>query len=164
MGRQHQGLLTGRDHQPPPAEHRTTRKRQWQPHTASWAHNGNTVCLAVNADETTGTADGFGENAVAGADGGQSILLADVDWLKGRLDALDADLVLATLSERHAVPPDDKDDRSMAFSDITYIGLITANDRPALDGPALTIRRNLAGLGAGAGFLFGVGRCINNAV
>jgi len=41
--------------------------------------------------------------------------------------------------------PDEDNDRSMAFSDVTYVGLITATDPPNVAGPALTLRRDLAG-------------------
>lgn len=120
---------------------------KWTPHTATWTQNGDIVCVALSSGYNTDTDTDTDEEAIGEFEKSdpQSVLLADIDWLKQRLDALDADLVLATLSERTAAPPTDTMDQAIAYSDITYVALLTASGPPAMHGPQLTVRRTLAG-------------------
>lgn len=101
---------------------------RWIGHRAEWAENDAVICRALNIDD--------GEN-------GQEILLADFDWLNRRLAELNADLVIGTLCERHALPVDDSDngdDPRMAFSDISYLALVRAGEAAETTGPHLAVR------------------------
>lgn len=98
---------------------------RWVGHTAKWRDNGAVIAEAIRIEDR--------EN-------GQDVLLVDPDWLDGRLRDLDAELVIGTLSEKHALSEDDDDLRSMAFSDIWYVAAYSP-DEPALrTGPLIKVR------------------------
>ena len=71
------------------------------------------------------------------------MLLVDAEWLAGRLRDLEADMVIGTLSERHALPLDDDDFRRMAFSDVWYVALVTSHTASREAGPLLEVRRQV---------------------
>jgi len=118
---------------------------KWKPHTATWTQNGNIVCVALGANYNVESDTGEEANGEFEEPDPQSVLLADIDWLRQRLDALDADLVLATLSERTAAPSTDTMEQAITYSNITYVALLPASGPPAMHGPQLTVRRTLTG-------------------
>ncbi len=69
------------------------------------------------------------------------MLLVDRDWLVARLHELDSDMVVGTLSERHALQRDDDDIRQMAFSDVWYLALLSSDAENRQVGPLLKVRR-----------------------
>ena len=77
------------------------------------------------------------------AENAQDVLLVDAEWLAGRLRDLEADMVIGTLSERHALPLDDDDYRRMAFSDVWYVALVTSHTVSREAGPLLEVRRQV---------------------
>ncbi|MFC7861273.1 hypothetical protein ACFQ9D_09705 [Arthrobacter koreensis] len=99
---------------------------RWVGYRAEWVEGDVVVCRAHHLDDE--------EN-------GQEVLLADADWLNGRLTALNADLVIGTLSEKHALPIDDDDYRKMAFTDISYLALIRPGQPIDTAGPNLAVRQ-----------------------
>lgn len=99
---------------------------RWAGSRAEWVVDDLTVCRALHIDD--------GEN-------GQDVLLADADWLSDRLTALNAELVIGTLSEKHALPLNDADDDQMSFSDISYVALVCPGQPMSTTGPNLTVRR-----------------------
>lgn len=98
----------------------------WVGHRSEWRAGGKVIARAIE---------------VPGADGIQEVLLVDSAWLDTRLRDLDADLVVGTLSERHALPLTDDDYRSMAYSDIWYVSLVSPTDGHQETGPQLRLRR-----------------------
>jgi hypothetical protein len=98
---------------------------RWVGHRAEWSVDGRVVARAIEFPD--------GEN-------GQDMLLVDAEWLTARLNALDADMLIGTLSERHALPLDDDDFRHMAFSDVWYIALIDVETDGRRVGPLLRVR------------------------
>ncbi|MBM4523045.1 hypothetical protein GS462_00320 [Rhodococcus hoagii] len=96
----------------------------WVGHTAEWRDDDGVVAKTVRIDD--------GEN-------GQDVLLVNPDWLDGRLRDLDAELVIGTLSEKHAVSKDENP-RSMAFSDIWYVAAVTPGEPVRLTGPLINVR------------------------
>ncbi|MBF4763373.1 hypothetical protein ISU07_09575 [Nocardioides islandensis] len=101
---------------------------RWVGHQAAWSVDGRVVARAIEFPE--------GENA-------QDVLLVDAEWLAGRLQDLEADMVIGTLSERHALPMDDDDFRRMAFSDVCYVALVTSDTVSRAAGPLLKVRRQV---------------------
>jgi hypothetical protein len=101
---------------------------RWVGHRAAWSVNGRIVARAIELPEA--------ENA-------QDVLLVDAKWLAGRLRDLEADMVIGTLSERHALPLDDDDYRRMAFSDVWYVALVTSHTVGREAGPLLEVRRRV---------------------
>jgi hypothetical protein len=100
---------------------------RWVGYRAEWTQDDVVVCRAIQLED--------GEN-------GQEVLLADADWLDRRLVELDADLVIGTLSERHALPEDEDDDYSrMAFADVSYLALMRAGKLMKTTGPNLLVRQ-----------------------
>ncbi|ALG27970.1 hypothetical protein [Glutamicibacter halophytocola] len=99
---------------------------RWIGHRAEWSFNNSVVCRALKLDDE--------EN-------GQDVVLVDADWLNRRLAELNADLVIGTLGERHAMPIDDSDDYKMAFSDISYIALLQPGEPIQTNGPNLSVRQ-----------------------
>ena len=69
----------------------------------------------------------------------QDVLLVDEEWLRTRLRDLDADMVIGTLSERHALPVDDDEYRHMAWSDVWYVALVTSDTDSREVGPLLKV-------------------------
>lgn len=98
---------------------------RWVGHTAEWRANDAVIAKAIRIED--------GEN-------GQDVLLVDPDWLDGRLRDLDAELVIGTLSEKHAMSEDDDDLRSMAFSDIWYVAAFSPGGPDHLTGPLIKVR------------------------
>ncbi|MCC5954211.1 MAG: hypothetical protein JJU45_19140 [Acidimicrobiia bacterium] len=98
---------------------------RWVGRHAAWALDGTLVVQAVE---------------VPGSHRHQDVLLARADWLTARLKDLRSDIVIGTLSERHARPADDVDYQRFASSDICYGTLLPADDRPDTFGPNLTVR------------------------
>lgn len=107
---------------------------RWVGHRAEWAVDGRVVARAIECPDGVRT---------------QDVLLVDPEWLAGRLEDLDADLVIGTLSERHALPVDDDDYQHMAFSDVWYVALITPGFDNRQVGPLLRVRRRVDDLPAG---------------
>ena len=101
---------------------------RWVGHLAAWSVDGREVARAIEFPD--------GEN-------GQDVLLVDAEWLTGRLRELDVDMVIGTLSERHALPLDDDDFRHMAFSDVWYVALVTSETDLREVGPLLIVRRRV---------------------
>lgn len=97
---------------------------RWVGHTAEWQVENTVVAKAIQIDD--------GEN-------GQNVLLVDPDWLDGRLRALDVELIIGTLSEKHAHHEDDDDFRNMAFSDIWYVARISPGEPIQLTGPLVNV-------------------------
>ncbi|MCW4354164.1 hypothetical protein ONR57_12720 [Hoyosella sp. YIM 151337] len=99
---------------------------RWVGGRAEWACGGKVVARAIEVPD--------GENH-------QDVLLVDADWLTDRLRQLNSDLVIGTLSERHALPVDDDNHRNMSFSDVWYVALLTSNNAIHTHGPVLSVRR-----------------------
>lgn len=99
---------------------------RWIGHRAEWGVGGQVVAKTVQYLD--------GET-------GQDVLLADFGWLTARLRELDAEMVIGTLSERHALPLDDGDYRQMAYSDIWYVALVGPDGNVRHAGPFLQVRR-----------------------
>lgn len=70
----------------------------------------------------------------------QTVLLADRRWIENRLHALRADLVVATLSEKHALYDGDDDFQNMAFSDIWYSTIVSTDASTESAGPSVKVR------------------------
>lgn len=101
---------------------------RWVGHQAAWEVDGQRIARAIEFPA--------GEH-------GQDLLLVDAEWLTVRLRELDADMVIGTLSERHALPLDDDDFRHMAFSDVLYLALLTSETESREVGPLLKVRRRV---------------------
>ncbi|HVK19991.1 MAG TPA: hypothetical protein VM677_01385 [Actinokineospora sp.] len=101
---------------------------RWVGHRAEWAVDGTVIARAIE---------------VPSAEKSQDMLVVDAEWLTNRLRELDTDMVIGTLSERHALPLDDDDFRRMAFSDIWYVALVTSGQKIRESGPHLKIRRQI---------------------
>ncbi|MCP2046604.1 UNVERIFIED_ORG: hypothetical protein J3D58_000676 [Paenarthrobacter nicotinovorans] len=69
----------------------------------------------------------------------QFVLLADRQWIESRLRDLGVDLVIATLSEKHALRDED-DDHNMAFSDIWYSARMSSDAPSEVAGPYIEVR------------------------
>lgn len=98
---------------------------EWVGFRAEWKSGTRTVAKSIRIDD--------GEN-------GQEALIADRGWLESRLAELGADLVIATLSEKHALLDEEVDYRSMAFSDICYSALISPGEADLVTGPLVKVR------------------------
>src|SRR5215211_2213960 len=98
---------------------------RWVGFAAQWRTGAGVVAKAVGIED--------GEN-------GQGVLLVDREWLDSRLRALGAELVIGTLSEKHALAEDDDDIRNMAFSDIWYSALVVPGAPIVTEGPLLKVR------------------------
>lgn len=70
----------------------------------------------------------------------QTVLVADRRWIENRLHALQADLVIATLSEKHALYDGDDEFQDMAFSDIWYSTVVSTVDSTESEGPFIKVR------------------------
>ncbi|WP_326557216.1 hypothetical protein [Micromonospora sp. NBC_01796] len=103
-------------------------RARWVGHQAAWSVDGQVVARSIEFPD--------GEKA-------QGALLVDEEWLKTRLRDLDADMVIGTLSERHALPMDDDDYRRMASSDVWYVALVTSDSDSREVGPLLKVRRQV---------------------
>lgn len=101
---------------------------RWVGHQAAWSDHGRIVARSIELPEA--------ENA-------QDVLLVDAEWLAGRLRALEADMVIGTLSERHALPLDDDDFRRLAFSDVWYVALVSSHTVSSEAGPMLEVRQRV---------------------
>jgi len=101
---------------------------RWVGHQAAWSVDGAVVARAIEWPN--------GGNE-------QSVLVVDAEWLASRLRDLDSDLVVGTLSERHALPLDDDDFRYMAFSDVCYVALLASDGEARKVGPLLKVRRHV---------------------
>lgn len=99
---------------------------RWEGFRAEWALDGQVVARALEYPD--------GGNS-------QRMLLVDADWLATRLRSLNADMVIGTQSERHALPLDDDDYRHMAFSDIWYAAVVTPDVHAQGFGPLFRVRR-----------------------
>lgn len=99
---------------------------RWVGHKAEWSADGQVIARAVNYPDYQN---------------GQDMLLVDATWLTSRLRDMEMDMVIGTLSERHAIASEASDSESMAFSDIHYLRLVTA-EAAACDevGPILRVR------------------------
>lgn len=84
---------------------------QWVGHKAAWSVDGQVVARAINYPDYQN---------------GQDMLLVDAHWLTSRLQDLNMDMVIGTLSERHATATEEFDSASMAFSDVHYLRLVTS--------------------------------------
>lgn len=98
---------------------------RWIGYAAEWQDNDAVIARAVRVED--------GQN-------GQDALLVDPTWLDGRLRDLDAELVIGTLSEKHALSGDAHDPRSMAFSDIWYVATISPVAPVRCTGPHIKVR------------------------
>ena len=76
---------------------------------------------------------------------------ADRRWIENRLRALGADLVIATLSEKHALSDGDDDFQNMAFSDIWYSAHVSSDASTGAAGPYLEVRGRDVGDGTAPG-------------
>ena len=86
----------------------------WIGHTAQWRDGDTVIARAIEVED--------GQN-------GQDVLLVDPGWLDARLQALDADLVIGTLGEKHALLDDDgRRRRNMEWSDIWYVARVISGD------------------------------------
>ncbi len=103
---------------------------RWMGYQAAWSVDGQVVARAIEFPDS---------------EKGQDVLLVDSEWLASRLRELDADMVIGTLSERHALPLDDDDFRRMAFSDVCYAALVTSDTSRREIGPLLKVRRQVDG-------------------
>ena len=101
---------------------------RWVGHRAEWAVDGKIIARAIEVPDD--------ENA-------QDMLMVDAEWLTTRLRDLDTDMVIGTLSERHALPLDDDGYRRMAFSDVWYLALLTSDTTGQEVGPLLKVRRQV---------------------
>lgn len=101
---------------------------RWVGHRAEWAVDGRVIARAIEFPD--------GENR-------HDMLLVDAEWLTARLRDLNADMVIGTLSERHALPLDDDDFRHMAFSDVWYVALVAVETDGREAGPLLRVRRQV---------------------
>lgn len=101
---------------------------RWMGHCAAWSVDGRVVARAIEFPD--------GEDR-------QDALLVDAEWLTARLRDLNADMVIGTLSERHALPVDDDDFRHMAISDVWYVALVTSETDGQDVGPLLEVRRRV---------------------
>ncbi len=101
---------------------------KWVGHQPEWTADGRVVARAIEFPE-------HGET--------QGVLLVDPGWLSERLSDLDSDLVIGTLSERHALPIDDDDYRNMAYSDIWYVAMASSHADITELGPFLRVRRTV---------------------
>jgi hypothetical protein len=97
---------------------------RWVGPTAQWQTDAHVVAKAVRIDD--------GEN-------GQGALLVDREWLDNRLRELGSELVIGTLSEKHAFTDDD--DQNMDFSDIWYTALFAPGAAAELKGPQINVRK-----------------------
>lgn len=100
---------------------------RWVGHSSSWSDDGRVIARAIEVPD---------------AEDDQSVLLVDSDWLRTRLRYLDTEMVIGTLSERHAVPLNDDEYRHMAWSDVSYVALISPDVETTEVGPILKVRRN----------------------
>lgn len=98
---------------------------RWVGRQSEWSVDGQVVAKAVRRQN--------GRH-------GQDVLLVDTDWLAARLHELDADMVIGTLSERHASPVDDGANPSMEWSDVWYVSLVTTEGTTQMAGPYLAVR------------------------
>ena len=99
---------------------------RWVAYEAAWASDERVICRAM---------------AVGDNERPHDVLIADRAWIDQRLQDLDADLVIGTLSEKHALAPGlDEDYRNMAFSDITYVALVRAGEPLKMSGPLVAVR------------------------
>ena len=103
-------------------------RARWVGYQAAWSVDGQVVARSIEFPD--------GEK-------GQDVLLVDEEWLTSRLRDLDADMVIGTLSERHALPMDDDDYKHMAFSDVWYVALVTSDSDSREVGPLLKVRRQV---------------------
>jgi hypothetical protein len=101
---------------------------RWLGHHAAWSVDGQVVARVIEFPD--------GEND-------QDVLLVDAEWLTTRLHDLGADMVIGTLSERHALALDDDDFRHMAYSDVWYVALVTSDTDSRETGPLLAVRRRV---------------------
>ncbi|MEU5405233.1 NACHT domain-containing protein [Nocardia asteroides] len=97
---------------------------RWVGHHAEWQVGNTVVAKALRIDD---------------AENGQDILLADPTWLEGRLRELGVELVIGTLSEKHALLDED-DDRNMAFSDVWYVARMCPAETLDAVGPLIKVR------------------------
>ncbi len=100
----------------------------WVGHRAEWAVDGQVIARAIEFPD--------GKNE-------QNMLLVDAVWLSARLRELAADMVIGTLSERHALPLDDDGYRRMAWSDVWYVALVTPETDGHDVGPLIKVRRRV---------------------
>lgn len=98
---------------------------RWIGHTSYWRYANTVVSKALRVED--------GEN-------GQDVLLVDPDWLNSRLRALGAEMIIGTLSEKHALLDDD--DRKMAFSDVWYVAHLAPDSPIRSTGPFISVRGN----------------------
>jgi hypothetical protein len=101
---------------------------RWIGHQSAWSVDGKVIARAIEVPD--------GENR-------QDVLLADREWLVNRLRDLDADMVVGTLSERHALPLRDDDLQHMAFSDIWYLALLSPVAENREVGPLIKVRHGI---------------------
>lgn len=97
---------------------------RWVGHRAEWRFGNTVVAKALRIND---------------AENGQDVLLADRTWLEGRLRELGAELVVGTLSEKHA-RLDEDDDRKMAFSDVWYVARMSPDEALCMEGPLIKVR------------------------
>lgn len=100
---------------------------RWLGYQAAWSVDGQVVARAIEFRDS---------------EKGQDVLLVDSDWLTNRLGELDVDIVIGTLSERHALPLND-DDRHTAYSDVCYAAIFTSDASRLEIGPLLKVRRQV---------------------
>lgn len=98
---------------------------RWVGFTAQWRTDDLVIAKAVRIHDW--------EN-------GQGALLVDREWLDVRLSELGAELVVGTLSEKHARAEDDDDYRNMALSDICYSALVVPGASIKTVGPVIKVR------------------------